>query len=43
MDKDDMIEEIKKYYKSINRDKYPNMENYSIKELQKVCELFDLF
>ena len=38
-----MIEEIKKYYKSIDRDKYPDMENYSLKELQKVFELFDLF
>jgi|TARA_R110000822_G_scaffold36128_6_gene101865 hypothetical protein len=43
MNKKLMIEKIIKYYISIDRDKIPDIHNYSKKELQKVCELFMLF
>jgi hypothetical protein len=41
--RDELILKIKKYYASINRDKYPNMDNYTIRELYKVIELFNIF
>lgn len=43
MNKKNMIELIIKYYISIDRQAIPDINNYSKKELQKVCELFMLF
>lgn len=43
MNKKEMIKRITDYYISIKREKIPNLENYSKKELEKVCLLFMLF
>ena len=43
MNKKLMIEKIIKYYMSIDRKAIPDINNYSKKELEKVCELFRLF
>lgn len=37
-----MLEAIRNYYLSINRDKYPDIESYSNADLYKVCVLFNL-
>jgi hypothetical protein len=42
MTREDMIEMIRKYYISINRNKYPDIESYSNADLYKVCVLFNL-
>lgn len=42
MSKDDMLKIILRYYHSIERNKIPNMSNYSKKDLLKVIELFNL-
>jgi len=38
-----MLKIILRYYDSINRDKIPDMRNYSKKDLLKVIELFNLY
>jgi len=43
MTKKEMINKIKEYYKKINRDKIPKIENYTKKELIKVMYLFNLY
>jgi len=43
MNRNKLIEIIENHYKVLGRDKYPNMENYSIKDLLKVIEIFNLF
>lgn len=43
MTRDEMLKIILRYYDSINRDKIPNMTNYSKKDLLKVIELFNLY
>lgn len=37
-----MIKIILDYYNSINRDKIPNIQSYSKKELEKVIYIFNL-
>ena len=43
MTKDEMLKIILRYYESINRNKIPDMTNYSKKDLMKVIELFNLY
>lgn len=43
MNRNKLLEIIENHYKSISRDKYPNMDSYSIKDLLKVIEIFNLF
>jgi hypothetical protein len=40
--KKDAIKLLEQYYKSIKRDKYPNLNNYKIHELRKCIYLFNL-
>ncbi len=40
--KQDLIPILKDYYESIGRDKYPPIENYSLDELKKCINLFNI-
>lgn len=43
MSREEMIEMIRKYYISIGRNRYPDIDNYSNTDLYKCCILFNLF
>lgn len=43
MNREEMLELIREYYLSINRQKYPDIDTYTNAELYKVCILFNLF
>jgi hypothetical protein len=43
MNKKEMIKRIIAYYISIGRTHIPNLQNYSKKDLEKVCVLFRLY
>lgn len=42
MNRDEMLKIILRYYNSIERNKFPDMSQYSKKDLIKVIELFNL-
>lgn len=42
INKKEAIRLIEEYYKSIHREKYPNLNNYKLHELRKCIILFNL-